>query len=259
MHDVQISYVYAQFHRRGAEQCCQIAATEACLAILAQLHRNLPSVGSTLYSNQPPCSPAGCQFASCYQKRMARCVLPPGEQQEIAMEQIGEDVNRRLLYWEAAEGGNGIWRRLIEYPDALARVAEKALDACHFDPGTGEERPGWAERCSRACYDCLLSYSNQPAHPLIDRHLIREFLLTLLKSTTKKKSERSREEQYAWLEERRDQNSTLERDFLRLVVRHSPATARSRSIPPRAGGLLRSGFLLRTQSIAGRMYFLRWA
>jgi len=86
---------------------------------------------------------------------MARCVLPPGEQQEIAMEQIGEDVNRRLLYWEAAEGGNGIWRRLIEYPDALARVAEKALDACHFDPGTGEERPGWAERCSRACYELL--------------------------------------------------------------------------------------------------------
>ncbi|MFI5107573.1 MAG: Zn-binding domain-containing protein [Terriglobales bacterium] len=139
------------------------------------------------------------------------------EQQEIAVERIGEGENRRLLFWEAAEGGNGIWQRLIDYPDALSRVAEKALEACHFDPGTGNERPGWAERCSRACYDCLLSYSNQPAHPMIDRHLIREYLLALLKSTTTKRTERSREEQYAWLKERRDQNSTLERDLLKLL------------------------------------------
>jgi hypothetical protein len=32
------------------------------------------------------------------------------EQQEIALEQIGEHDNRRLLFWEAAEGGNGIWQ-----------------------------------------------------------------------------------------------------------------------------------------------------
>ena len=139
------------------------------------------------------------------------------EQQEIAMELIGDGENRRLLYWEAAEGGNGIWQRVIEYPDALAKVAEKALEACHFDPSTGEEMPGWSEKCSRACYDCLLSYSNQPAHPLIDRHLIREFLLSLLKSTTAKKTERSRDEQYAWLEERRDQNSNLEGQLLKLL------------------------------------------
>ena len=139
------------------------------------------------------------------------------EQQEIAMELIGEGENRRLLYWEAAEGGNGIWQRLIEYPDALGKVAEKALEACHFDPSTGEEAPGWSEKCSRACYDCLLSYSNQPAHPLIDRHLIRDFLLRLINSKTIKTAERSRKEQYVWLEERRDQNSSLERDVLKLL------------------------------------------
>jgi very-short-patch-repair endonuclease len=139
------------------------------------------------------------------------------EQQEIALEQIGEHDNRRLLFWEAAEGGNGIWQRLIEDPNALAKVAEKALDICHFEASTGAELSGWAERCSRACYDCLLSYSNQLAHPLIDRHLIREFLLLLLKSTTTKNVERSRDEQYAWLEERRDHNSTLEGDFLKRL------------------------------------------
>jgi hypothetical protein len=139
------------------------------------------------------------------------------EQQEIAMEQIGEGENRRLLYWEAAEGGNGIWQRLIEYPDALARVAEKALEICHFDPITGAEYQEWVKRCSRACYDCLLSYSNQPMHPLIDRHLIRDSLLILSKSNTQEKRERSREEQYAWLEERRDKNSTLEQKFLKVL------------------------------------------
>src|SRR5439155_19780359 len=106
---------------------------------------------------------------------------------------------------------------LIESTHELAKVAEQALDICHFAASTGAERPGWAERCSRACYDCLLSYSSQLAHPLIDRHLIREFLLLLLKSTTTKKTERSRDEQYTWLEERRDQNSSLERDFLKLL------------------------------------------
>jgi len=139
------------------------------------------------------------------------------EQQEIALEQIGEHDNRRLLFWEAAEGGNGIWQRLIEDSDALARVAVKALEICHFDSNAGSELPGWAERCGRACYDCLLSYSNQPAHPLIDRHLIRDFLLRLLSSKTTKRTKRNRDEQYAWLEERRDQNSSLERDFLKLL------------------------------------------
>jgi hypothetical protein len=64
------------------------------------------------------------------------------EQQEIAMELIGEGENRRILYWEGAEGENGIWQRLIEDPNALARVAGKALEACHFDPIIGQETPG---------------------------------------------------------------------------------------------------------------------
>jgi hypothetical protein len=54
-------------------------------------------------------------------------------------------------------------------------------------------------------------------HPLIDRHLIRDFLLVLSKSTTQERKERNREEQYAWLEERRDKNSALEGKFLNLL------------------------------------------
>jgi len=177
------------------------------------------------------------------------------EQQEIAVEQIGEGEARRLLYWEASEGGNGIWQRLIEDPDALARVAEKALDACHFDPSTGNERPGWADRCSRACYDCLLSYSNQTFHPLIDRHLIREYLLALKMSKTTKDTERIREEQYAWLEERRDRNSRLEGEFLKLLYesgRRLPDRAQYR---PESGIYAESDFYYDRDGLPGICVF----
>src|SRR5580693_6827697 len=46
MNYVQVADVYTQFHRRGAKQHCQITSTEPCFAILAQLHRNLPCMGS---------------------------------------------------------------------------------------------------------------------------------------------------------------------------------------------------------------------
>ncbi|MGO9272655.1 MAG: Zn-binding domain-containing protein [Terriglobia bacterium] len=140
------------------------------------------------------------------------------EEQEIAVERIGEEAEERLLFWEAAEGGTGVWPRLLEDPQALARVAAEALRVCHFDPTTGVDNA--ADRCSRACYDCLLSYRNQPDHPRLDRHAIRDYLLLLVQSTTTRQTAgRTYEEQYAWLEERRDHNSTLEGEFLACLHR----------------------------------------
>ena len=51
------------------------------------------------------------------------------EQQELSSELLGEGVRRRIMFWEAAEGGAGVLRRLAEEPDALARVARAALEA----------------------------------------------------------------------------------------------------------------------------------
>lgn len=92
------------------------------------------------------------------------------------------DERGRLLLTESAEGGAGVLRRLVSEPDALALAARSALEIAHFDPDSGEDlghAPGAAEICTKACYDCLLSYGNQLEHQQIDRHVIRDLLLAL--------------------------------------------------------------------------------
>ena len=101
------------------------------------------------------------------------------EEQELASERIGDGAQRRLLFWEAAEGGAGVLARLVDDPDALSRVALAALELCHLDPASGEERHDEAKECGRACYRCLLSYTNQPDHALLDRRTVYEPLLAL--------------------------------------------------------------------------------
>jgi very-short-patch-repair endonuclease len=116
--------------------------------------------------------------------------------------------------WEAAEGGIGVWERLVEEPDAFPRLAQTALGLLHFDGITGDEMPGWAESCPAACYDCLLSYANQLDHRYLDRHSVRDFLLRLARSQPVKTGGRTYEEQYAWLSKRTDPGSSFERAFL---------------------------------------------
>lgn len=109
------------------------------------------------------------------------------EDNEIAVEPLpGLDDRRLILLYEAAEGGAGVLRRLLDEPVALAAVARTALELCHFEPTTGEDvrrAPRAREDCEAACYDCLLSYSNQPDHQFLDRQLIRDTLLAWAGST----------------------------------------------------------------------------
>ncbi|MBI3455019.1 MAG: DUF1998 domain-containing protein [Candidatus Rokubacteria bacterium] len=102
------------------------------------------------------------------------------EDSELAAEPLpSRDVRRLLLFYEAAEGGAGVLRRLVDDPEALARVARRALELCHFDPDTGEDRrraPRAREDCEAACYDCLRSYTNQQDHEILDRQQLPELL-----------------------------------------------------------------------------------
>jgi ATP-dependent helicase YprA (DUF1998 family) len=101
------------------------------------------------------------------------------EEQETQVELLGQGPQQRLLLWEAAEGGTGVWERLLADRGAMALLATEALRLCHFDPQTGAPDPAWTERCVRACYECLLSYSNQLDHRYLDRHVVCAYLLAL--------------------------------------------------------------------------------
>ena len=143
------------------------------------------------------------------------------DEQELASERVGHGEHRSILFWEAAEGGLGVLARLVEEPDALARVAQEALSICHFTPGGEDQRPPEdPEGCARACYDCLLTYRNQRDHPLLNRHRVRDLLLALAAGATRRQhGGRSYEEQYRWLLERTDPASELERRLLEHLHR----------------------------------------
>lgn len=135
------------------------------------------------------------------------------EEGELATELIGSGDGQAIMYYDDAEGGLGVLARLVEEPDAVARVAAEAVGICHFDE-EGNEQEGFKD-CSRACYECLLSYTNQRDHFKLDRRLVRDLLMALAGSATQlQHGERSYDEQYEWLRKRTDPDSDLERKFL---------------------------------------------
>jgi very-short-patch-repair endonuclease len=140
------------------------------------------------------------------------------EERELASHRIGSATRHGILYYESAEGGAGVLERLVENPDALARVARQALAACHFDPETGDKIE--QDKCSAACYECLLSYTNQRDHALLDRYRVKDFLLALARSVVQRShAGRPYDEQYRWLRALTDTRSQTERDFLDHLYR----------------------------------------
>jgi very-short-patch-repair endonuclease len=142
------------------------------------------------------------------------------EDAELAVESLPSDQDRRMIMiYESAEGGAGVLRRLVEEPTALAQVARNALEIAHFDPDTGDDlhrAPGAKEDCEAACYDCLLSYGNQPDHRLVDRQTIKHLLQTWAASTVSEAvGTVSRSEHLTRLSNQA--GSELERRFLRFL------------------------------------------
>jgi hypothetical protein len=102
---------------------------------------------------------------------------------------------------------------------ALLDVARMALELLHFDPTTGEDLrfpKGSKEACEVACYDCLMSYGNQWDHELLDRHLVRDYLLAMCRGTLKvSSSAKSREDHLRDLIKQCE--SKLEKDWLAFL------------------------------------------
>lgn len=109
------------------------------------------------------------------------------EDNELAAEPLpSQDKRRQILFYESAEGGAGVLKRLLD-PQAMSLVAQAALEICHYT-SDGENlghAPGAQEDCEAACYDCLMNYRNQRDHALLDRKEIRPDLLKLLQAKVK--------------------------------------------------------------------------
>jgi superfamily II DNA/RNA helicase len=98
------------------------------------------------------------------------------EPAELAVEALPSGKHRRaLLLYEAAEGGAGVLSQLASHIRHLSRAARTALQLMHFEFPEGEiaqdtlRDTGTGHHCEAGCYQCLLSYFNQPDHELIDR------------------------------------------------------------------------------------------
>lgn len=106
------------------------------------------------------------------------------EPRELSSEAMPSPQDREeMLFYESSEGGAGVLRQLVEDPRAIPELARRALEICHFDPDTLEDKG--AESCGKSCYECLLDYGNQRDHSLLDRHLIRDFLAELAQSESR--------------------------------------------------------------------------
>jgi len=101
------------------------------------------------------------------------------EEAELLAEPLPDAKHRTgVLFYEATEGGAGVLTRLASDPDVLAQVARRALTVMHYNVPDSDDLPLPAfdalhdvdgTTCVAGCYRCLLSYYNQPDHPLIDR------------------------------------------------------------------------------------------
>lgn len=155
------------------------------------------------------------------------------EEDELEVEILGRGPWQSLVFYEAAEGGLGALRQLVEEPQTLAQVAQEALRICHFSPeGTDQ-----AQDAHPACYECLLSFNNQYLARILDRLRIRPFLLILSKASVERHTaERTREAHYRWLLERIDPRSSFERQVLDLLYREGyrlPDAAQKPILEPR--------------------------
>jgi len=147
------------------------------------------------------------------------------ESNELAVEPLpggsGPLAWSRLLMFEAAEGGAGVLRRLATEQAQVQAVARKAMEILHYDPITGQDR-GKAEHatepCAQACYDCLLSYSNQWDHQLLDRHCVIDLLQQIARGSLHVGG--GGEERSQVLARLESQSNSLEKEFLRFLDEH---------------------------------------
>ncbi|MGY3802677.1 DEAD/DEAH box helicase [Pigmentibacter ruber] len=145
------------------------------------------------------------------------CQLSDGE---LSAEILPSHLNPSgILFYESAEGGAGALRKITSQHKYIVQVAKKALKLCHYDPETGAEEytKDHKDYCAKACYRCLMNYSNQKDHSYLDRTLLRDYLLDVINSTSEKLSTAGKNSEDQLNELLPTCESNLEKEFLTFL------------------------------------------
>lgn len=140
------------------------------------------------------------------------------EENEIGVERMGNPEKPNILIYEASEGSLGVLSQLIADPVKMKEWFKESYVAIHFDPQTFEETEH-GKTLPKASYEDLLSYYNQAYHKQLDRYAIKRVLEHLINCEIElvQGGKRDREEQYLYLLEKYDKNSSMELKFLKYL------------------------------------------
>ena len=140
---------------------------------------------NALYLNQFP-NPTK-EFIASFQAALKTAIQIVAQlsEGELTAESLPNPIEPKgILLYESAEGGAGALRKISLSIKQIQNVAKEALKLCHYDPDTGKDlkQPSESGYCISACYKCLMGYHNQSDHSILNRSLIRDYLMELSKS-----------------------------------------------------------------------------
>ncbi len=99
------------------------------------------------------------------------------EGSELSVELLTDNSSSKsILFYESSEGGAGVLSRIVSSEEVyLKTICKQALEIMHYSFNhdkeilTIEDLHDDEPNCVSGCYNCLLSYYNQPYHAQIDR------------------------------------------------------------------------------------------
>jgi hypothetical protein len=121
----------------------------------------------------------------------------------------GEHGQVTIVIYETSEGGAGVLHSLMDEA-RFRKAVREAQTVLHGDPDD--------DGCERACYECLLSFYNQPEHEFLDRTLVDSWLGNMETASLSQVAAESENEDDGTFDELLNNcESSFERDVLHTV------------------------------------------
>jgi len=140
------------------------------------------------------------------------------EENELGVWIMGKGEHKNILLYESSQGSLGVLSQLTENTQLLQALFEEAYRLLHFDSETLEDMD---PEIPKATYDDLLSYYNQRYHDILDRYSVKAALEKLMNCTIEEnKDGKSPEEQYRYLMEHYDLNSSTEKPLIEFLYKN---------------------------------------